>query len=195
MFFVKWFQIASNTSKWVPKHCLDPKTSFRSLHASYGHTKKFSKKIDFGTWNFIFQVSRPSTLYCKNAFLSKIRSPQISRDMFNLLPFKVGCESFGYIGNLIWQIGEKEIFLIDLQLFWFTMKIYNFNFSIFRFYICKSWNCCPLLPYKGCMKQLDIIKKLVWYMNEKEYTCIHFQMTWFALRSHLDDFQMSHFLS
>ena len=30
-------------------------------------------------------------------------------------------------------------------------------------------------------------------MNEKEYTHTHLQLTWFALRSHLDNFQMSHF--
>ena len=112
-----------------------------------------------------------------------------------LLPFKVGCESFRYIGNLIWQIGEKEIFLIDLHLFWFTMKIFIFDFLIFHFYICKSWNCCPLLHYKGCMKQLRIIRKLVWHMNEKEYTYIHFQLTGIDLGSHFDGFQMSYFLS
>ena len=112
-----------------------------------------------------------------------------------LLPFKVWCESFRYIGNLIWQIGEKEIFLIDLHLFWFTMKIFIFDFAIFQFYICKSYNCCPLLPYNGCMKQLCIIRKLVWHMNEKEYTYIHFQLTGFDLRLHLECFQMSYFLS
>ena len=42
--FVKCFQIASNTSKWVPKHPRDPKACFGSPHAPYGHTKKFLRK-------------------------------------------------------------------------------------------------------------------------------------------------------
>ena len=136
-------------------------------------TPKIFKKSILGLEISFFKLQGPQRFTVKNGFLSKIQRPQISGNMFNLLPFNVGCESFGYIGNLIWQIGEKEIFLIDLHLFWFTMKIYIFNFAIFQFYICKSWNCCPLLPYKGCMKQLDIIRKLIFGIWMRKNTPIY----------------------
>ena len=60
--FVKCFQIASNTSKWVPKHPPDPKASFRSPHAPYGHTKKFLRKSILGLAILFFKLQGHQSL-------------------------------------------------------------------------------------------------------------------------------------
>ena len=44
-FFEKCFQMASSDSKWVPKYPLDPKTSFGSPHAPYGHIQNIFTKL------------------------------------------------------------------------------------------------------------------------------------------------------
>ena len=52
----KCFHMASSDSKWVPKHPPDPKTSFGSPHAPYGHMKKIFTKSIFGLENAFFKL-------------------------------------------------------------------------------------------------------------------------------------------
>ena len=60
--FVKCFQIASNTSKWVPKHPPGPKASFGSPQASYGYTKKIFRKSILGLEISFFKLQGPQSL-------------------------------------------------------------------------------------------------------------------------------------
>ena len=74
LFFEKCFQMASNDSKWVPKHPPDPKTSFGSPHASYGPKKIEKNRF----WDLKFHFSSFKALRAwKNAFLSKIQRTKL----------------------------------------------------------------------------------------------------------------------
>ena len=54
--------MASNDSKWVPKHPPDPKTSFGSPHALYGLIKKVFTKSIFGLEIGFFMLQSPQSL-------------------------------------------------------------------------------------------------------------------------------------
>ena len=55
--------MASSDSKWVPKYPPDPKTTFESPYAPYGHIKHFFTKSMFGLENAIFKLEAFYRIY------------------------------------------------------------------------------------------------------------------------------------